>query len=91
MKPPCGTLKFKLLLDQYLTDGFCTGHEPLLINFPAELSAQNLDQMWSGVPGKDWMGVRRRRRTRRNEEGVFFTTNMSVDARSARILENHWC
>ena len=57
LKPPCGTLKFKLLLDQLLIDGFCTAHEPLLCNFPVELSNQNLDQMWSDTAGKDWMGV----------------------------------
>ena len=56
LKPPCGTLKFKLLVDQILMDGFSTAHEPLLCNFPSELGEQGLDFAWPTAGIQDRTG-----------------------------------
>ena len=46
-------LKFRQLCERIVHEGFVSGMEPLVINFPRGLSDLGLDNVWGTPPGVD--------------------------------------
>ena len=56
LKPPCGMLKFKQLLERYLLEGFTTGQEPLIVSLNPALNDLGLDALWNVPDGEETLG-----------------------------------